>query len=778
MFSLSDLNNYSQTIITFSDDRPFEVIFDLNTPLDVAQTVFENQSPTLQTGIEIIDIVDPETCDVVYEIDMTTVGVDVELDFGTVPANVTITESPTKFWTVSGINSVFDWNAVKSPTVTFAFGTVGTATFSTTIEHTLADSSRGTKDTDYTVTIEEVSYMSAPTDQEYSAYEQDFTPDSLPSITVDTGVFNPTFTMTISPDTLNPINSMSVTQPDSAVFTTSTDTLVINGEKDEINSALATLEIDFSGVNESFDLTYSLTNNLNSDVDIVVQEFASFEFAAVVENTFTMTGGITQVITASASDTIGSFVVETSFNNKFAEAAPTMTASVTANPDGIQKSGATANVNTFSATAAGNTPITWTFSDSLAPRTVSILQTGASDNELYVNIPGITSGNTLVTLQGGYLEIDTPDTASYNVQIMSVDGSDITDYVRILSNPSVTSVNSFGELTNGTNVFSGHSGTSITSLPDRLNADMTNLNSMFENSFTGSSVNIPGNISNWDTSNITNMGEMFKDCGVSASTIPSITSWDVSNMRIMRNMFEGSTFNQNIGSWDTGSVTDMQEMFKDATNFNYSLNSWDMANVTTINSMFAGATSYNQPVNSWTLTDLTNMESLFAGATAFNSNPNFTLPAAVTSLASVFFNATSFNQPVTWNVSNITSFSSLFNNADSFNQDISAWSIKTSGNVEFGGMFANNGGFNNGSLNSWNTVGVTAMGFMFNNSIFNQDISGWDTSNVIIMNSMFKDNTAFDQDISGWDVDSVALSTDFDTNTNVNWTSAEKPTFT
>jgi surface protein len=171
------------------------------------------------------------------------------------------------------------------------------------------------------------------------------------------------------------------------------------------------------------------------------------------------------------------------------------------------------------------------------------------------------------------------------------------------------------------------------------------------------------------------------------------------------------------------------------------------------------------------------MESLFAGATAFNSNPNFTLPAAVTSLASVFFNATSFNQPVTWNVSNITSFSSLFNNADSFNQDISAWSIKTSGNVEFSGMFANNGGFNNGSLNSWNTVGVTGMGFMFNNSIFNQDISGWDTSNVIIMNSMFKDNTAFDQDISGWDVDSVALSTDFDTNTNVNWTSAEKPTF-
>jgi surface protein len=571
---------------------------------------------------------------------------------------------------------------------------------------------------------------------------------------------------------------MSVTQPDSAVFTTSTDTLVINGEKDEINSALATLEIDFSGVNESFDLTYSLTNNLNSDVDIVVQEFASFEFAAVVEDAFTMTGGITKVITASASDTIGSFIVETSFNNKFAEATATITTSMTGQPDGIDRAATTTNANTFSASAFGNTPLSWTINATSSATAVDILQTGASDNELYVNIPGITTGNTLVTLQpSGYLEVDIPSSGSYTIQIMSVDGSDITDYVRILSSPGVTSVNSFGELTNGTNTFNGFSSTTLTSFPDRLNADMTNLNSMFQDSFQGASSNIPGNISNWDTSNITNMGEMFLNCGVSASTIPDITSWDVSNVTSMFSMFEGSTFNQNIGSWDTGSVTNMQEMFKDATNFNYSLNSWDMANVTTINSMFAGATSYNQPVNSWTLTDLTNMESLFAGATAFNSNPNFTLPAAVTSLASVFFNATSFNQPVTWNVSNITSFSSLFNNADSFNQDISAWSIKTSGNVEFSGMFANNGGFNNGSLNSWNTVGVTGMGFMFNNSIFNQDISGWDTSNVIIMNSMFKDNTAFDQDISGWDVDSVALSTDFDTNTNVNWTSAEKPTF-
>ena len=809
MQSLSDLNNYSQTTITFDDDRNFGVVFNITTPIDQTSTVFENQTATLTTGIEILEIVDPVICDVVYEIDMTTVGVDVDLNFGTLPAGVTVTESPSNFWTVDGIDSEVIWNQIKSPIATFPFGTTGTATFSTTIEYTQEDSTRATKDTNYTVTITAINYMSTPGAETFAPYETGYNP-LVPSITVDTGVFNPIFTMTISPDNLVAIDEMRVTTPDSAVFTSSTDTLVINGEKDEINSSLATLEIDFTGVNQDFTLTYKLTNNLNSDVDIVIQEFVSDEFAAVVDNTFSVVAPLTEVLSATAAPTMVASIAETSTVNNIAEVNITMTATMTGQPDGIDRAATTTNANTFSASAFGNTPIVWEVT-TLGAHTLSVFFSAPYSEGLYVNAPGITSGN--VTMTGP--DLDFPSAGTYEIQVGTLDGSNIegvttfNDFVPTIA--STTAIKSFGELTNGRNTLRGFRGDNCSQLPDRINSDMTNLNAMFENAFNLSVSNaIPSNIDNWDTSNITQMTETFKNAGYDATSIPDISSWDVSNVQFMRSMFEDSSFNRNIGSWDTGNVTDMSSMFKDATNFNYSLNSWDMANVTTIENMFNGATSYNQPVNNWTLTDLTNMTGLFLNASSFNSNPNFTLPSGITSLQNVFALCTVFNQAVTWNVSNITNFGGLFSRAEAFNQDLSGWNIKTNQDVSMSGLFYGASSFNNSSLNSWDTSAVTNMSYMFAtydqtnphnfnqdisgwdvgsvgnfnhmfyDGVFNQDIGSWDTSSAYDMRSMFEDNTVFDQDISSWDVSGVNAfgQTDFDTNTNVNWTAAEKPTFT
>jgi len=52
-------------------------------------------------------------------------------------------------------------------------------------------------------------------------------------------------------------------------------------------------------------------------------------------------------------------------------------------------------------------------------------------------------------------------------------------------------------------------------------------------------------------------------------------------------------------------------------------------------------------------------------------------------------------------------------------------------------------------------------------STFNQDISGWDVSNVTHMTNMFAENFAFSYDLSGWDVSSVIECSGFGENSGL-----------
>jgi len=74
-------------------------------------------------------------------------------------------------------------------------------------------------------------------------------------------------------------------------------------------------------------------------------------------------------------------------------------------------------------------------------------------------------------------------------------------------------------------------------------------------------------------------------------------------------------------------------------------------------------------------------------------------------------------------------------------------------------MFQNCNSFNNGgspSISGWTTTRVTNMESMFNGApAFNQPIGNWDVSSVTTMQSLFGGSISFNQNIGSWDVSSV-----------------------
>lgn len=83
---------------------------------------------------------------------------------------------------------------------------------------------------------------------------------------------------------------------------------------------------------------------------------------------------------------------------------------------------------------------------------------------------------------------------------------------------------------------------------------------------------------------------------------------------------EAPAFNSDICSWDTSNVRDMGRMFRNAKSFNHDLSSWTVAKVTNMNSMFFGAKSFGGDMSSWKLSSVTTAKSMFNGAASFNRN--------------------------------------------------------------------------------------------------------------------------------------------------------------
>ena len=73
-----------------------------------------------------------------------------------------------------------------------------------------------------------------------------------------------------------------------------------------------------------------------------------------------------------------------------------------------------------------------------------------------------------------------------------------------------------------------------------------------------------------------------------------------------------STFNQNIGSWNTSNVTNMDSMFYYASAFNQNIGNWNTSNVTEMGYIFRGATAFNQDLSAWCVSNISSEPTNFS----------------------------------------------------------------------------------------------------------------------------------------------------------------------
>ena len=99
-------------------------------------------------------------------------------------------------------------------------------------------------------------------------------------------------------------------------------------------------------------------------------------------------------------------------------------------------------------------------------------------------------------------------------------------------------------------------------------------------------------ISNLNTSEVTNMSNMFFYCQNLASL--DVSNFDTHNVTKMTGMFQGCEKLQSLdlSSWNTSKVTDMPNMFASCSSLsNLDVSGWNTSNVTDMHSMFSDCTS-------------------------------------------------------------------------------------------------------------------------------------------------------------------------------------------
>ena len=265
---------------------------------------------------------------------------------------------------------------------------------------------------------------------------------------------------------------------------------------------------------------------------------------------------------------------------------------------------------------------------------------------------------------------------------------------------------------------------------------VTNMQGMFEYMRNLTTLNL----SNFNTSKVTDMNSMFHD-------MFKLTSLDLSNFDTSKVTDMGAMFYEmrnlttiNLSNFDTSKATDMNNMFSDMSNLtSLDLSNFDTSQVTNMYGMFSfmyNLTTLN--LSSFDTSQVTNMYGMFS------STSNLTT-----------LNLSGFN---TSNVTNMGYMFAYMSNLTTLNLS----NFNTSNVTDMGGMFCGMSNLTTLNLSGFNTSNVTNMGNMFSHmtGLTTLDLSNFDTSKVTDMGYMF---SLWDNEKPKDKLEKIYVNNDFDT---------------
>ena len=290
MNSLSDLNNFGATQVTFTDNRTAKVIFYQGAPQNDTVTIEQTQDVDYDVLFNVREIIDSATANFEYLVDLTTAPANSSINTSGLPAGITVNESG-GIYTFSDIDTAAEWDLIKvlpvdiDPTYTGSFSFTVTYRYFNETENVTK-----TFSAEVSVTVNDIILWDTTTleDVYYSASS---TIDNMQVPGIITEIVQ-SYTVTLTPSATVPINTISSSGSGGTTnFNATTKVYTISGTKAQVLSHINSLVITTtSGAVIDWTLQYQV--NGDGLGDTVTQSYFTTEYLSAPRTAQTYTTAV------------------------------------------------------------------------------------------------------------------------------------------------------------------------------------------------------------------------------------------------------------------------------------------------------------------------------------------------------------------------------------------------------------------------------------------------------------------------------------------------------